>query len=63
MRVPVPHPQAPQAGTREKVARPWYCARGLVSLSAKIDRKGFTPGSERPGGGRLGLWKEAWGGN
>uniref|UniRef100_A0A8C0WJK4 Arrestin C-terminal-like domain-containing protein n=1 Tax=Castor canadensis TaxID=51338 RepID=A0A8C0WJK4_CASCN len=35
---------APQAGTREKVARPWYCARGLVSLSAKIDRKGFTPG-------------------
>ncbi|XP_023594518.1 arrestin domain-containing protein 2 [Trichechus manatus latirostris] len=39
---------APQAGTREKVARTWYCNRGLVSLSAKIDRKGYTPGEVIP---------------
>ncbi|KAM6218438.1 arrestin domain-containing protein 2 [Rhynchocyon petersi] len=39
---------APQAGTREKVARAWYCNRGLVSLSAKIDRKGYTPGEVIP---------------
>nr|XP_004666082.2 arrestin domain-containing protein 2 [Jaculus jaculus] len=39
---------APQAGAREKVARSWYCTRGLVSLSAKIDRKGYTPGEVIP---------------
>ncbi|XP_004646919.1 arrestin domain-containing protein 2 [Octodon degus] len=39
---------APQAGAREKVARSWYCNRGLVSLSAKIDRKGYTPGEAIP---------------
>ncbi|KAM6166989.1 arrestin domain-containing protein 2 isoform 3-T3 [Erethizon dorsatum] len=39
---------APQAGAREKVARSWYCNRGLVSLSAKIDRKGYTPGEVIP---------------
>lgn len=39
---------APQAGAREKLARSWYCNRGLVSLSAKIDRKGYTPGEVIP---------------
>ncbi|XP_008574935.1 PREDICTED: arrestin domain-containing protein 2 [Galeopterus variegatus] len=39
---------APQAGAREKVARSWYCNRGLVALSAKIDRKGYTPGEVIP---------------
>ncbi|XP_048198521.1 arrestin domain-containing protein 2 isoform X2 [Perognathus longimembris pacificus] len=39
---------APQAGVRVKMARPWYGARGLVSLSAKIERKGFTPGEVIP---------------
>ncbi|XP_037674463.1 arrestin domain-containing protein 2 isoform X1 [Choloepus didactylus] len=38
----------PQAGTREKLARAWYCDRGLISLSAKIDRKGYTPGEVIP---------------
>lgn len=53
------HRQAPQAGAREKVARSWYCNRGLVSLSAKIDRKGYTPGSRRTGLGWGGGW--CWG--
>lgn len=39
---------APQAGAQEKVARTWYCNRGLVSLSAKINRKGYTPGEVIP---------------
>ncbi|XP_053441578.1 arrestin domain-containing protein 2 isoform X2 [Nycticebus coucang] len=39
---------APQAGAREKVARSWYFNHGLVSLSAKIDRKGYTPGEVIP---------------
>ncbi|XP_047553810.1 arrestin domain-containing protein 2 isoform X3 [Lutra lutra] len=39
---------APQAGALEKVARSWYSSRGLVSLSAKIDRKGYTPGEVIP---------------
>ncbi|XP_036168885.1 arrestin domain-containing protein 2 isoform X2 [Myotis myotis] len=39
---------APQAGAREKLARSWYSNRGLVSLSAKIDRKGYTPGEVIP---------------
>ncbi|XP_032123703.1 arrestin domain-containing protein 2 isoform X2 [Sapajus apella] len=39
---------APQAGAQEKVARSWYRNRGLVSLSAKIDRKGYTPGEVIP---------------
>ncbi|KAM4888150.1 arrestin domain-containing protein 2 [Thomomys bottae] len=39
---------APQAGVREKMARPWYGGCGLVSLSAKIERKGFTPGEVIP---------------
>ncbi|CAH6779752.1 arrestin domain-containing protein 2 [Phodopus roborovskii] len=38
----------PQAGAREKVARSWYCTHGPVSLSAKIDRKGYTPGEVIP---------------
>lgn len=36
--------QTPQAGVKEKLARAWYCNRGQVSVSAKIDRKGYTPG-------------------
>ncbi|KAK2087711.1 Arrestin domain-containing protein 2 [Saguinus oedipus] len=39
---------APQAGAQEKVARSWYRNRGLISLSAKIDRKGYTPGEVIP---------------
>ncbi|CAO2612516.1 Arrestin domain-containing protein 2 [Lemmus lemmus] len=38
----------PQAGAREKVARSWYCTHGLVTLSAKIERKGYTPGEVIP---------------
>ncbi|XP_010604827.1 arrestin domain-containing protein 2 [Fukomys damarensis] len=41
--------QAPQAGSGEKEARSlWYRNRGLVTLSAKIDRKGYTPGEVIP---------------
>uniref|UniRef100_A0A8C0S3F1 Arrestin domain containing 2 n=1 Tax=Canis lupus familiaris TaxID=9615 RepID=A0A8C0S3F1_CANLF len=49
-RIPVqlPAASAPQAGALEKVARSWYSNRGLVSLSAKIDRKGYTPGEVIP---------------
>lgn len=36
--------QAPQAGTKEKMARMWYHNFGQVSVTAKIDRKGYTPG-------------------
>ncbi|KAM5239230.1 arrestin domain-containing protein 2 [Ctenodactylus gundi] len=39
---------APQAGAREKVARSWYYNRGLVSLSAKLERGGYTPGEVIP---------------
>ncbi|XP_029469976.1 arrestin domain-containing protein 2 isoform X2 [Rhinatrema bivittatum] len=39
---------APQAGTKEKTARAWYCNLGQVSLSVKIDRKGYTPGEVIP---------------
>ncbi|XP_030639368.1 arrestin domain-containing protein 2 isoform X1 [Chanos chanos] len=39
---------APQAGTKEKVARAWYCNFGQVSITAKIDRKGYTPGEVIP---------------
>ncbi|XP_060640836.2 arrestin domain-containing protein 2 [Anolis sagrei] len=39
---------APQAGAKEKLARTWYCNRGQVSVSAKIDRKGYTPGEVIP---------------
>ncbi|XP_064424531.1 arrestin domain-containing protein 2 isoform X2 [Latimeria chalumnae] len=39
---------APQAGTKDKMARLWYCNLGQVSLSAKIDRKGYTPGEVIP---------------
>ncbi|KAM6902298.1 arrestin domain-containing protein 3b [Xenentodon cancila] len=35
---------APQAGTKEKTLCCWFCASGPISLSAKIERKGFTPG-------------------
>lgn len=40
----VPFFQAPQAGAKEKLVRAWYCNRGQVSVTAKIDRKGYTPG-------------------
>uniref|UniRef100_A0A2K5Q9Z9 Arrestin C-terminal-like domain-containing protein n=1 Tax=Cebus imitator TaxID=2715852 RepID=A0A2K5Q9Z9_CEBIM len=39
---------APQAGAQEKVARSWFRNCGLVSLSAKIDCKGYTPGEVIP---------------
>ncbi|XP_062452328.1 arrestin domain-containing protein 2 isoform X2 [Rhea pennata] len=39
---------APQAGAKEKPARGWYCNRGHVSVTAKIDRKGYTPGEVVP---------------
>lgn len=39
--------QAPQAGTKEKTLCCWFCASGPISLSAKIERKGYTPGEPR----------------
>uniref|UniRef100_A0A8D0EJC8 Arrestin domain containing 2 n=1 Tax=Strix occidentalis caurina TaxID=311401 RepID=A0A8D0EJC8_STROC len=33
---------------KEKLARAWYCNRGQVSVTAKIDRKGYTPGEVIP---------------
>lgn len=39
------HSQAPQAGTKDKMARAWYRNFGQVSVTAKIDRKGYTPGA------------------
>ncbi|XP_046714166.1 arrestin domain-containing protein 2 isoform X1 [Silurus meridionalis] len=39
---------APQAGTKEKMARLWYHNFGQVSVTAKIDRKGYTPGEVIP---------------
>ncbi|XP_062290930.1 arrestin domain-containing protein 3-like isoform X3 [Scomber scombrus] len=32
------------AGTKEKTLCCWFCASGPISLSAKIERKGYTPG-------------------
>ncbi|KAG7231782.1 hypothetical protein INR49_010387 [Caranx melampygus] len=31
-------------GTKEKTLCCWFCASGPISLSAKIERKGYTPG-------------------
>ncbi|XP_020335896.1 arrestin domain-containing protein 2 isoform X1 [Oncorhynchus kisutch] len=39
---------APQAGTKDKMARVWYRNFGQVSITAKIDRKGYTPGEVIP---------------
>ncbi|XP_032903096.1 arrestin domain-containing protein 2-like [Amblyraja radiata] len=39
---------APQAGTKEKLAHVWYCNLGHLALTAKIDRKGYTPGEVIP---------------
>lgn len=39
--------QAPQTGTKEKTLCCWFCASGPISLSAKIERKGYTPGEPR----------------
>ncbi|XP_061098470.1 arrestin domain-containing protein 2-like isoform X3 [Conger conger] len=39
---------APQAGTKDKMARVWYRNFGQVSVTAKIDRKGYTPGEVIP---------------
>ncbi|NXO46888.1 ARRD3 protein, partial [Aramus guarauna] len=36
--------QSPQAGTKEKTLCCWLCTSGPISLSAKIERKGYTPG-------------------
>lgn len=38
---------APQAGTKDKMARVWYRNFGQVSITAKIDRKGYTPGKNQ----------------
>ncbi|KAK7120924.1 hypothetical protein R3I94_020794 [Phoxinus phoxinus] len=35
---------SPQAGTKDKTLCCWFCTSGPVSLSAKIERKGYTPG-------------------
>ncbi|XP_057674711.1 arrestin domain-containing protein 3-like isoform X2 [Corythoichthys intestinalis] len=35
---------APQAGSKEKTLCCWLCASGPISLSAKVARKGYTPG-------------------
>ncbi|XP_030228540.1 arrestin domain-containing protein 2 isoform X2 [Gadus morhua] len=39
---------SPQAGTKDKMARVWYRNCGQVSVTAKIDRKGYTPGEVIP---------------
>ncbi|KPP71468.1 arrestin domain-containing protein 2-like [Scleropages formosus] len=39
---------ASQAGTKDKMARVWYRNSGQVSVTAKIDRKGYTPGEVIP---------------
>ncbi|KAK7119665.1 hypothetical protein R3I94_021480 [Phoxinus phoxinus] len=39
---------ASQAGSKEKMARIWYRNCGQVSITAKIDRKGYTPGEVIP---------------
>ncbi|XP_061540364.1 arrestin domain-containing protein 2 isoform X1 [Phycodurus eques] len=39
---------APQAGTKDKMARTWYRNFGQVSVTAKLDRKGYTPGEVIP---------------
>ncbi|XP_029562477.1 arrestin domain-containing protein 2 isoform X2 [Salmo trutta] len=39
---------APQAGSKDKMARVWYHNFGQVSITAKIDRKGYTPGEVIP---------------
>ncbi|XP_059347595.1 LOW QUALITY PROTEIN: arrestin domain-containing protein 3-like [Ammospiza nelsoni] len=35
---------SPQAGTKEKTLCCWLCTSGPISLSVKIERKGYTPG-------------------
>lgn len=37
--------QSPQAGTKDKTLCCWFCTSGPISLSAKIERKGYTPGN------------------
>lgn len=37
--------QSPQAGSKEKTLCCWFCTSGPISLSAKIERKGYTPGN------------------
>ncbi|XP_034074273.1 arrestin domain-containing protein 3-like, partial [Gymnodraco acuticeps] len=37
---------SPQAGSKEKTLCCWFCASGPISLSAKIERKGYTPGEK-----------------
>ncbi|KAM6921908.1 arrestin domain-containing protein 2 [Xenentodon cancila] len=39
---------APQAGAKDKMARAWYRNFGQVSVTAKIARKGYTPGEVIP---------------
>ncbi|XP_074933043.1 arrestin domain-containing protein 3-like isoform X4 [Phalacrocorax aristotelis] len=42
--LPVKLKKSPQAGTKEKTLCCWLCTSGPISLSAKIERKGYTPG-------------------
>ncbi|MGH0160087.1 UNVERIFIED_CONTAM: hypothetical protein FKN15_058512 [Acipenser sinensis] len=37
---------SPQAGTKEKTLCCWFCTSGPISLSAKIERKGYTLGKD-----------------
>lgn len=39
--------QSPQAGTKDKTLCCWFCTSGPISLSAKIERKGYTPGENK----------------
>lgn len=39
--------QSPQAGTKDKTLCCWFCTSGPISLSAKIERKGYTPGEKK----------------
>jgi len=52
------HSQEPQAGTKDKMARTWYRNFGQVSVTAKIDRKGYTPGEERRAAGATPSFKK-----
>lgn len=41
---------SPQAGTKDKTLCCWFCTSGPISLSAKIERKGYTPGESLSSG-------------
>uniref|UniRef100_A0A8C4QEJ1 Arrestin domain containing 3 n=1 Tax=Eptatretus burgeri TaxID=7764 RepID=A0A8C4QEJ1_EPTBU len=43
-----PELMAPAGGTTEKTLCCWFCTSGPISLSAKIQRKGYCPGESIP---------------